>query len=146
MALSQPIITVLIAAIKATLADVSSVKEVIAHPFAGSPTKFPAVVFYPVGFDNDFMSTQENFKTYRFKLWLIISTGEYTDEEVFEEILPKAIDELLEKFDNDWDDGTIDGHRAWGLVNTGVFGKGEEEGGATAWVEADLLIKVATNN
>lgn len=146
MALSQPIITALIASIKATLGGVSSIKEIIAHPFAGNPTKYPAVIFYPVAFDNDFMTVQENFKTYRFKLWLIMSTKKYSDEKVFEEILPKAIDELLEKFDNDWDYGTIDGHRAWALVNTGVFGKGEEEQGATAWVEADLIIKVATNN
>ena len=146
MALSQPIITVLIASIKATLAKISSVKEVIAHPFASNPSKYPAVIFYPVAFDNDFMTVQENFKTYRFKLWLIMSTEEYSDEEVFETILPKAIDELLEKFDNDWDVGNIDGHRAWALVNTGIFGKGEEEQGATAWVETDLIIRVATNN
>ena len=146
MSLSQPIITLLIASIKSTLADISSVKEVIAHPFASNPSKYPAIIFFPVAFENDFMTVQENFKTYRFKLWLIIAVGEYSDEEVFEEILPKAIDEVLEKFDNDWDAGNIDGHRAWGLLSSGVLGKGEEAQGATAYAEMDLIMKVATNN
>ena len=144
--LNQPILTLLIAKIKTTLGNVDSVKKIIGHPFAGNPDKYPAVIFYPSSFDNDFLTVEENFKVYRFKLWLVNGVETYGDEAIFEEILPKAMDEILEKFDDGWDNGTIDGHRAWALINTGVFGKSEEEKGATAWVESDLIIKVTTNN
>jgi len=146
MALNQAIHTELISAIKTTLAKVDSVKEVKGHPFAGNPTKYPAVIFFPSAFDNDFDTVKDNFKVYRFKMWAIVSAETFSDEDIFETILPKVVDEILEKFDADWDVGTINGHRAWALVNTGIWGKTEEEKGQEAWTEMDLLIKLATTN
>lgn len=146
MALNQAITTQLITSIKSTLSNVGSVKKVYAHPFAGNPEKYPAVIFYPIGFDNDFSDVSDNMKNYRFKIYGIVSAEIYSDEDIFETILPNMVDEILEKFDEDWNYGTINGHRVWSLINTGLWGKSEEENGVEAWVEMDLIIKMQTTN
>lgn len=146
MSLTTPIITTLISKIKTTLNKVDTVRSVLAHPLAGNPSEYPAVVFILSDFSNEFSSTQENMKEYTFTMWLQMSTEEYSDQDVFEEILPNAVDEILEQFDQDWDIGTIDGHRTWALVNGGIMGKTEEDKGQLAWAEMTLRIKLSTSN
>jgi len=146
MSLNLAIHTQLISKIKSTLSSVDSIKEVVAYPSGGNFDNYPAVVFFPDSFENDFSTTKTNEKIYRFKMWIVVNAEKFTTEEVFEEILPKNVDEVLEKFDNDWDYGTINGHRARALINSGFWGMGEEENGKVAWAELDLLIKVQTDN
>lgn len=146
MSLTTPITTTLISKIKSTLNNVDTIRTVLAHPLAGNPNEYPAAIFMLTDFSNEFSTTTENQKTYNFTLWVQMSAEEYDDETIFEEILPNAVDEVIEQFDEDWDLGTINGHRTWIRASGGIMGRTEEDKGQIAWSEMTLRIKLQTSN
>ena len=145
MALETNIQTVLIAEIKAMLESVSEIKEVKAHGYTRIE-KYPAIIFTPDSFENSFLSTTENEETYKFKIWIIIGATQSTLDNIYERILPNAIDAVKEKINNAWSGGTIDGHRIWYQLDSGRPGLSEEAKGLQAWGELSLTVKLATNN
>ncbi len=145
MALQTEILTTIIANIKTVLSGVSEIKEVKAHGFS-RVTKYPAVVFLPDGFDNSFNGNKENFEVHTFKLWVIVGVTNTTLDNIYEKVLPKAVDAIKEKMNESWNGGTIDGHRVWYSLQRGRFGMTEEDKGMEAWAELNLSIKLLTNN
>ena len=143
--LQTQILTTLISNIKTLLQTVTEIKEVKAHGYSRL-TKYPAVVFIPESFENSYQSTEENFETHKFKIWVIVGVSETTLDNAFETVLPKAVDAIKEKINDSWDGGTIDGHRVWYTLDSGNFGLSEEDKGLQAWAELSLTIKLTTNN
>jgi hypothetical protein len=137
----------LIAQLKEDIKDISNVQEVYAYPLDGNPEKYPAIVFYPENVDNTFETTQENFKTYTFKMFLFVNLNGTTMKKVFEEILPTAFDEVVQYFDTNWNNGTIiSGHRMWSRVSSNLFGVSVEQKSTVAFVEMTLQIKTLSTN
>ena len=140
------IYTSLINHIKETLEGVDSVKQIIPYPIDTAPEKQPYVVFFPDSFDNDFASTKENMKLYRFKMWIVVGTKQVGNALVFSTILPKVVDDVVAAFDGKWDAGNLDGHRVWALLNSCLWGLTPTDKGTEAWCEMNLVIKMQTTN
>ena len=135
----------LIDKIEDTLEKIGSIKQIIVGP-SELIEKYPCVVFYPDSFDNDFASTADNFKIYRFKMFIVVGSAQKSKEDLFGTILPKAVDDVIAQFDEDWDAGNIEGHRAWALLNSGVWGFSKTDKGIEAWAEINVIIKLQTTN
>lgn len=108
----------LIQSVKDTLESVDSVRAV--YPYALKEgekiTSYPAVVFFPDVVENSMETESQNFKEYRFVLYVVCSTENTTNEKVGTEILPKVVDDVIEKFDSEWSlPGTT---RTWQLIDS----------------------------
>lgn len=109
----------LIQSIKTTLESVTAVKSV--YPYAlregDKIKKFPAVVFFPDSSENSMETESQNFKEYRFSLFVIVSVENTTNQKVATEILPNVVDKIVQKFDEQW---SIEGSgRTWQLIDSG---------------------------
>jgi hypothetical protein len=110
--------------IKTALQAIPEIKEVIPRPLGENETveKYPCAIFYPETSENSFHSVQENIKTYRYKLHLIIGLTNDTADNVFENGFPALVDAVEDKIDEDWNVGTLSGHRVWKWIDSGVSG------------------------
>ena len=136
----------LLTKINTTLESVSNIKEIFSVP---NPklSKFPAVFFKPDGFENAFETNDENMKTYRFILIVIIGVKQTTLDNIFGTVLPKTVDAIVEQFDADWNYGTIDGHRMWAKIDSaGPWEVSEEQDGLVAYAPLNLEIKLLSTN
>jgi hypothetical protein len=135
----------LITTIRDKLDSVTNVKEIFAYPET-KYTKYPAVVFYPSDLSNSFETTQENAKEYRFTMFVIVELKNLTKKKAFEEVLPRTVDAVVAAFDQGWDFGTFDGHRARALINTALWDTQVTEHGEIAFAQLNLAIKTLTSN
>ena len=126
------------------LGSVSEIASVFAYPTTKIDS-YPAAIFYPSTFENSFETTSENFKVYGYKLWIVVNAQGTTVENVFAEIMPKTLDAVLQKLDDEWDFNTIDGHRVWTKVDTGGWTVAEENAGVEVTAELDLSVKMLTD-
>lgn len=139
--------------------SIEEVAEVFLHPLGaeiidfatmkrtGSRVKnYPALIFAPDTFDNNFASTATNERTMRFKAWLVINAENIENTDIYERILPNAVDGVLEKFDAGWDFGSVDGHRMWARMASGIFGIVPEANGKEVFCEFALEVRVETDN
>jgi hypothetical protein len=132
------------AGIKSILQSITAVKEVYMYP--ATPTKYPAVVCMSDNMDNTFETTSENFKVYRFKIWIEVAISGTTEANVFESVLPNVSDAVIAKFDNSWNGGVISGHRVWQVISGGREGYVVNEKSKSAFKELTLTVKLATTN
>lgn len=134
---------ILIPAIKAILEGMDEIKEVFTYPCI--PKKYPAVIMLPFSFENNFEDTENNFKIYRFKLYLEISLAGTNENIVFTTVLPKTVDAIVAKFDEEWNGGTVDGHRIWQIIDSGQWSLVVTEKSKTAEAELTLTIRMTTS-
>lgn len=141
------IYTALISQIKATIQKSTKIKSdsIFAYP-QSKISKYPAVVFYPVSIENSFQSVADNFRICRFKLWVIVGVQQEDLSDVFERILPNAVDDILEQFDSDWSVSPINGHRCWIKIDSGDWTLSNGKDGLEATVELNIEIKLTTTN
>lgn len=137
----------LIAKTKATLEAVENVKDVFSSP-KSKLTKFPCVFFKPAGFINAFETNNENMGTYRFMLIVMVGTSaQMTQDEAFEIVLPHTVDAIIAKFDKDWNQGSIDGHRVVTKIDSAdAWEMSEEQDGLIAYAPLNVEIKLLTSN
>ena len=111
--------TSLIQSIKTTLESVGSVKKV--YPYAlregDKIENYPAVVFFPDSVENSMETQADNFKEYRFALYVVCSVGVKTPEQVGTIILPNVVDDVIEAFDKNW--SMAGSSRMWQLIDSG---------------------------
>ncbi len=106
---------------------------------------YPAVVYFPADIENSFATVADNQKIYRWKLFVIVGVEQTTVEHAQRQVLAGAVDDVIDQFDTDWDGGTINGHRASVLIDTGTWGVSETEKSKTVFAELNLRIKVNTS-
>lgn len=137
----------LIAKLKTDIKSITGIQEVFAYPLDGNPKSYPAIVFYPETIDNSFETTDENYKVFTFKIFLMVNAGGTTVKKVYEEILPSAYDNVQAYFDENWNNGTvISGSRMWSRVSSNLFGLSVEQKSTVGFVEMTLQIKTLTDN
>lgn len=137
--------TTLLTKIGTTLGSVSRVKDSFYYPKT-KLTKYPSVFYFPNGFDNSFETSQENFKTYRFDMVVIIGV-EKTTVATATDVLARTVDDIIAQFDQDWDQGTVDGHRVWVSINSpGSWQLSDEQDGLELYAPLQLEIRLLTNN
>jgi hypothetical protein len=129
-----------------TLGQVTRVKEILTTPTT-TITKYPAVFFKPNGFQNDFETNAENAITYRFMMIVIVGIAGTTPEDVFSSVLPKTVDDIVAQFNQDWNQGTIDGHRVRVRIDSAdAWELSEEQDGLVAYAPLNIDIKLLTTN
>ena len=131
--------------IKTILESVTKIKSIYAYPATKIDT-YPSAIFYPSNFENTFETTGDNFKIYGYKLWIVVNSEGTTVEDVFDTVMPNVVDSILEALDSGWSFTSIDGHRVWCKVNTGLWSVSEEQAGVEVTAEIDLSIKMLTTN
>lgn len=133
--------------INTTLGKVKSVRKVYGYPLDQNETitSYPAVIYFPDSFDNEFHDTKSNIKFYRYKMYVVVETKNISQTDVFTDILPTVVDAIISQFDTDWDFGTVDGHRIRALINSGIWTQSVSEKGRTAVADLNLIIKTLTN-
>lgn len=140
-----PIIKTLYSEIATIIAGVSNVKESFPHP-QSKFTKYPACIYFLTGIENAFSTTSENFKTYKFKIFVLIGVEQTTISNVMGNVLPNTTDNLIQAFDTNWSLTSIDSHRCWATLNGGAISLAQEANGLMGVAELDLNIKISTNN
>lgn len=135
----------LIEKIETIINSVESIKEVFTYPVS-KLTKYPCAIIIPSDFENNFETNSDNMKTYGFKVWIVIATKQIKMSQGWGTIMPKVMDEVLEKLDSGWDFSTINGHRTWCKVNTGAWTVNESQDGVEVQAEVNLQVKVLTSN
>jgi len=131
--------------IQSILEGCSRINKIYAYP-AKDIEGYPAAIYYPSDMENRFETTEDNFKQYGFKCWIIVNEGGTTVQEVFTSIMPNVMDEVLEEFSKNWSFDNINGHRVWGKVETGLWTVSEESAGVEVAAELDLTVKMLTSN
>jgi hypothetical protein len=109
--------------------------------FAG----FPAVVFYPDTFTNEFMTVNEDLRGYNFAMYVITEANVKTISQAMV-ILADAVDEIMQKFGTNWNAGTINNHRVWQKITQGRWEFSASETGITITAPLNLFINVAVDN
>jgi hypothetical protein len=154
------ILTDVITGIKATTDSIPFIQETFMHPLGaevldfdnldanGIPrrtgsriTAYPALIFAPAGFDNEFSTNDSNHQTFRFNAWLIINAENIENTDIYERVLPNAIDGVLTAFNRDWDRGTSNGNRIWSRMASGSFGISAESKGREVFCEMQLVVR-----
>jgi hypothetical protein len=136
----------LIAKVKATIEKVDKVKDVFSVPTT-KLTKFPAVFFKPAGFSNAWETQSENMATYRFMVIVLVGASGTTPETAFGTVLPHVVDEIIAQFNEDWNGGTIDGHRASVKVDSAdAWEMQDDNDGLVAYAPLSVEIKLLTSN
>lgn len=129
--------------IENSLDNCDTIAKVWSYPTSDFEGQYPAAVVYPDELKNSFADVKNYKKIYRFKLWIVVGVmGDTNTNEVFNTILADAVDDVIDQFDNDWDGGTIDGHRVTKLVNSGAWGLRDTQNELTAVAELNIRIKV----
>jgi hypothetical protein len=137
----------LIGKIQTTLEAVENVKDVFSTPKT-KLTKFPAVFFKPAAFTNTFETNSENMAIYRFIVIVMIGCNqELKPSQAFSTVLPHTVDAIIAKFNSDWNQGTIDGHRVTVKVDSAdAWEISEEEDGLIAYAPLNVEIRLLTSN
>lgn len=131
--------------IETILQGVSQIKQIKDHP-TPNITQYPCALFYPVSMENAYETTTENFKSYTFKLFIVIGTRGNTVGDIMRESMPKTVDAVLQALDDGWNFSTIENHRAWTQVSIGSWQVVDMEGGIEVIAEFDLTVKLLTTN
>lgn len=142
--------------IKTKAENIPFVQEVFMHPLGadivemvnGKPTRtgtritaYPALIFAPGTFDNQFSTTASNHRTFNFNAWLIINAENIENVDIYERVLPNAVDGVLAEYDKGWNFGTVNGHRVWARMASGSFGITPEDNGREVWCEMILTVR-----
>lgn len=140
----------LITKITTTLESVSNVKDIFTAP-KSKLTAYPCVFFKPAGFSNEFETQNENMKIYRFIMVVITEANKrgatVSPEYAFNTILPNTVDAIIAAFDEQWNQGTIDGHRVTVKIDSAdAWEMSEEQDGLVAYAPLDLEIRLLTSN
>jgi predicted PilT family ATPase len=139
-------IETLITEIQTACEAIPNIQEVYSYPLQDDPREYPAIIVYPTGVQNSFETNQENFKIYTFSMFVVVNIAGATTQQVYQTILPKTFDDVMQYFDTNWNLNTIDGHRVWAKVSANTFGLSIEQKNKTAFVDMTLEIKALTNN
>lgn len=137
----------LISKIRTTLESVTNVKDVFSVPKT-KLTSFPAVFFKPAGFTNTFETQVENMAVYRFLAIVMVGTNaQLPPSTAFDTILPHTVDAIIAQFNQDWNQGTVDGHRVTVKIDSAdSWELSEEEDGLIAYAPLNIEVRLLTTN
>ena len=136
----------LLSKIATTLGNVDRVKSVYAIP-KSKITRYPAVFYKPNGLVNSFETNNENLATYAFVLVVIVGAEQKSLNSIFTTVLPKTVDAIINQFDEEWNQGTTDGHRITAKIDSAdAWEVSEEQDGLVAYAPLFLEVRLLTNN
>ena len=150
----------IIQTLKEKAESIDEIQEVFMHPegadiveiVEGQPvykgtriTNYPAIVFVKDNINSEFLDSGSNHRTVSFKAWVLVPCENTENRDIWERILPNAVDAFMEKFDGQWNLGTEGGHRVWCRVASGIQGYTPEAEGRVAWEELSLIVRYSVS-
>lgn len=111
-----------------------------------NPSSYPAIIFFPTNADNQFSTTDQNFKQVNFRAVILINAENISTEQIFTATMPNAVDKVVEELDKGWSFGDIDNCRTWARADAVIWGMSNDESGRYAFAEVNILVKLSTNN
>lgn len=131
--------------IKDTLENVGSIRQIIPYPLKeGEKIKnYPCAIYFPDTAENSFETNGSNNKQYRYKLYIIVSGA--SQEDLWTDILPTAVDEVIAEFDKNWDMSLIGTNRVWALIDNGNWTSALTDKGVEAIAELNIRIRLSNN-
>jgi hypothetical protein len=106
---------------------------------------YPCAIYYPVAFDNTFLTNAEDMKGCKFKIFIVMETkiegvsGAYT-------LMGTVLDTVIGEFDEKWSQGSIEGHRVWWKISNGDWALSNTKTGLVLSAELDLIANLITND
>lgn len=135
----------LLAKIQTTLDSIPRVKQSFNFPKT-KITAYPAVFYFPAGFENTYETNAENFKIYRFNMVVMVGVPQKGMEESAD-VLARTVSAIIAQFDEDWNQGVIDGHRAWAKIDSSESWQvSEEQDGLEMYATLNVEIRLLTTN
>lgn len=136
--------TTLLEKIETTLSGIARVKDHFRYPKT-KLTKYPSVFYFPAGFENRYETGQENYKIFRFQMYVIVGIHQTTPEAAAD-VLAKTVQDIIQEFDTNWNMGVIDNHRAWVTLNSGEpWTMSQEQDGLELTAPLSLEIRLLTD-
>lgn len=124
---------------------VPNIKEIKKAPSTNF-TKYPAAIFFPSQVSNIFSTNADNFREYKFKLFIVAGVEQTTMDNIFQNVLANTSDAVIQAFDTNWSLNTIEGRRAWIRIDAGNWGVEKTDKGLIGVAEYDLIVKLSVNN
>ncbi|MDP2654897.1 MAG: hypothetical protein Q8Q08_12825 [Candidatus Omnitrophota bacterium] len=139
-------LTTLITNIKDALEDVAGLDGKV-YPYPVSkPAGYPFAVFFPIAFNNRFLSSAENMIGERFRIFLVYETQQAGLENVWKTFLPNLVDAVRNELAETWNQGTIGGSgRVWWSLETGEWTQEITQQGGTVTASLDLIVNYSTD-
>lgn len=105
--------------------------------------RYPALVFYPDDYNNQYSSTNANKKTIKYKAVLLTKAEGISKEDLYLHHLPAMADKVLEEVDAQWDGGFIgdQNRRVWITSDVAFFGARDSNDGQIAFMNLDILVE-----
>lgn len=128
------------------LKTLSSIAEVFSYPISQDPKKFPAIVFDIDSVDNSFETNQENRKQFNFRVEAYISVSGLTTKKIHTEVIPKVYDDISDYIDENWNRGTLGGHRVWARLSLISKNVSIEQNGQVATLSFSLQVQALKDN
>ncbi|MHA1853382.1 MAG: hypothetical protein ACTSUF_07705 [Candidatus Heimdallarchaeaceae archaeon] len=129
--------------IQTILESISKIKSIYAYP-ATKLDSYPSAIYFPSTIQNTFNNTADNFKVYGYKLYLVVNAENTTVQQIFSSAMPKLVDAVLKKLDDEWSFDSIDGHRVWCSVETGDWLTTDGQAGIEISAEINLSVRMLT--
>jgi predicted PilT family ATPase len=108
-------------------------------------SEYPAVIYLPGPFNNDFATNVENYAIYRFNMYVVVGVEATTEQHAFSDVLAGAVDAIVEQFDEDWNQGTIDGHRVRVKVDSAdAWQMNQEDDGLVCYAPLNVEFRLLT--
>lgn len=107
--------------IQTKLEEIDSIQYVVDHMLGENETVdgYPAVVFYHSDSTVDTETNQSNLRTWNFAIIPLQEFRVKGMDEAFGTLYANLLDDILDKFGEEWDLGNTDeGHRMWGRVTS----------------------------
>jgi len=110
-------------------------------------TTYPAAVFFPANFTNQYDNVAENRKVYTFTIFLLQEMNVQTKSNAYTVSMPALLDEIIQAFDESWNQGaSSDGNRIWWTLTNGAWVEIKMQNGNALQAELTLEVKVNTQN
>lgn len=127
--------------------DEDSDKELLVYPHPLKENervdRYPALLFYPDDYNNQYSSTRANKKAIKYRATLLVSAEGIDRQTLYLETLPRTADLVLEEVDKQWDGGFIEGQnrRVWITTDVAYFGASQTDDGQVAFLNMDILVE-----
>lgn len=129
----------LTATLKTQFEAIDEIAEVFTYPDP-NPSRYPALIFFPMRADNSFNDNQDNLIEHTFKVWIIVGETPDKSMEATANILNGAVDAFIANMKTNWSITGEDG-KTWSQISNLEFGYSVSEHGYTHTCAIDLLIK-----
>lgn len=126
------------------LEEIPAIKRIYPYPLLQTQKieQYPSAIFFPDVNDNRFETNADNFKEYRYKLYIIVGVNDSTIENVWLSVLPKVVDTVISEFDKNWSMGVTGSNRTWVLLENGSWTQNLTDKGIEAIAELNLRIRL----